>query len=167
MSFEQQRWALLQKFAQFGWTSIFVEPDERSLSWAYTMGMIGAGHPELVVVDEPMTITNELFATLAPEVLAGHSLDAGSTFDLAGRTWAVLPVHRSHVRTGLLGWWEDIVPHCSCHAEPPAVQLIDAEMLGSIDEAAGVRLDRRFERQPLRAQRRREDRRAAKRRGSA
>lgn len=158
---------LRRKFHQFGWTSIYVEPDERSLSWAYTMGLIRIGHPELVVVGEPMDVTNRVFSTLAPQVLAGRTYEPGTPFEFDGRTWAVLPVHRSHVRAGMLGWWEEIVPHCSCHAEPPAIQLVDIDVLRPADDDGGARLDRPFdhsaERDLPRAQRRRRERAEAKR----
>lgn len=166
-SFEEQLASLRQRLDQSGWTSTYVEPNERSLSWAYTMGMIRSGHPELVIVDEPMDVTDRIFSTLAPQVLAGTTFEAGATFEFDGRTWAVLPVHRSHVRAGMLGWWDVVVPHCTCHAEPPAIQLIDVDELRPPDDGGGLRLDRPWdrssERQLPRAQRRRRERAEAKR----
>ena len=120
------------------------------------------------MVDEPPEVTARLFETLAPQVLAGRTIDPGSTLDLANRTWAVLAVHPSHVRAGMMGWWEDIVPHCSCHSEPPAIQLVDIDVLRPADEEGGARLDRRFEptgdRRAPRAALRRAERAEAKRR---
>ena len=127
-SFEDQRRSLRQRFHELGWTSVFVEPDERSLSYGYTIGMTRAGHPELVVVDEPSEVVARVFGTLAPQILAGRTAGDRRPARAAGRSWSVLPIHGSQVRAGLLAWWPDVFPHCSCHSEPAAVQLIDDEV---------------------------------------
>jgi hypothetical protein len=167
-SFEDQRRSLQQRFHEMGWTSVFVEPDERSLGYGYTIGMTRVGHPELVLVDEPPEVVARVFETLAPQILAGRTLEAGTRLELLGRSWSVLPIHRSQVRAGLLAWWPDVFPHCSCHSEPAAVQLIDDEVRASADDEGTRRLDQPARpaggRAGTRAERRRQERADAKRR---
>lgn len=141
---ESQLRSLRSMFEQFGWTSIHVEADERSLSWAYTIGMAGAGHPELVLADQPPELTARMFEALAPEVLDGRTLAPGSTIEMEGRTWVVVPIDPSVIRAGILGWWPDVFPHCDCHSEPDAVELIDAEVLRRHEGDQRARLDRRY-----------------------
>lgn len=168
--FKEQLASLRHRFDRFGWTAVAVEGDERKLGWAYTVGMIRSGHAELVVLDEPPDVVNRLFGTLAPQIAAGRVLDPGSTIEFGGRTWSILEVDPSQVRAGLLAWWPEIFPHCSCHGEPFAVQLIDVEDLPPTGTPGSRRMDQRYEpsggsRAP-RAQRRRQERAEAKRRRS-
>jgi hypothetical protein len=167
-SFEEQLASLRQRFDRVGWTTVAVDGDERKLGWAYTVGMIRSGHAELVVLDEPPEVVSWLFETLAPQISAGRVLTPGTTTELGGRTWAVLEVHPSQVRAGVLAWWPEIFPHCPCHGEPFAVQLIDVDDLPPPGTPGSRRLDQRYEpsggRRAPRAQRRRQERAEAKRR---
>lgn len=167
-SLQDQLRAFREQFDQLGWTSVAVEGDDHKLGWAYTVGMIRSGHAELAVLDEPPEVVSRLFETLAPQISAGRVLTSGTTVGAGGRTWAVLDVDPSHIRAGLMAWWSEIFPHCSCHGEPFAVQLIDVDDLPPAGMPGSRRLDQRYEptgglRAP-RAQRRRQERAEAKRR---
>lgn len=167
-SWSDQLRSLRKRFDRFGWTAVAVEGDEHQLGWAYTVGMIRSGHAELVVLDEPPDVVNRLFETLAPQLAAGRVLTPGSSVELQSRTWAVLAVDPSNIRAGLMAWWPEIFPHCSCHGEPFAVQLIDVDHLPPEGTLGSRRLDQRYEpsggRRAPRAQRRRAERAEAKRR---
>lgn len=115
---------LRTRFERFGWTAVSVDGDDGSPGWAYTVGMIRAGHAELVVMDDSPKTTNRLFEALAPQLLRGRTLVPEQRFDLVGRTWIAVPIDQRQIRGGLMAWWPEVFPHCACHAEPFAVQLI-------------------------------------------
>ena len=45
--------------------------------------MASVGHPELVVTDETPEFIARVFDELAPQVLAGRTVEPGNTFELA------------------------------------------------------------------------------------
>lgn len=166
-SFQEELLRLRNRFDRIGWTAVAVEGDDQKLGWAYTVGMIRSGHAELVILDEPVEVVDRLFETLAPQITVGRVLAPGSVVEVLGRSWAVLAVDPSNVRAGLLSWWPEIFPHCPCHGEPFAVQLIDLDDLPAERLPGNRRLDQRYEpsggRRAPRAQRRRQERAEAKR----
>nr|WP_274635704.1 DUF4262 domain-containing protein [Microbacterium bovistercoris] len=91
---EDQRTAqIIRKYGTYN-EYVIGDPDEESPSFAYSVGLFGLGHPELLVFGVGQTTACHILNDIAARVRAGADLVAGEvvTFDGWGHRALVEPV---------------------------------------------------------------------------
>jgi hypothetical protein len=68
-----------RRIAEHGWVvqGVFGTDEHPSPLFAYTVGLVGSGHPELIVYGLPLEVASSILNDLAEHVAAGGRLHAG------------------------------------------------------------------------------------------
>jgi hypothetical protein len=102
------RW--LAAIAKVGWALVGVEPGERVVPWAYTLGLSPSfDHPELVVVGMDAADSSRLLNTLAHAVAEGERFAEGETAEIGGHPFSLGWVHPRQFEHGAFAMWTNVV----------------------------------------------------------
>lgn len=89
-----------------GFSQLHVKPDDQRMGYAYTIGLVVRGHPELVVLNLKQQAAARVLDALGRRVLAGESLATGEPIIEGPDVLEVVPVHEWYLRRGLLASWQ-------------------------------------------------------------
>ncbi len=78
-SFDEVLFHVHGSIERAGWAVVPVSGDRRTRSWAYTIGLVELGHPELAVVGLRPESAGHLLNSIGDMVLQGHRFTAGGT----------------------------------------------------------------------------------------
>jgi hypothetical protein len=127
------RFAIHASILRYGWHVTAVVADRVSESWAYTIGLVGFGHPELAVVGLEAEVAGGLLNALGGSARAGRRFEPGETVAVSGRRCRIGEVDPYHFGAGTFVDWDDYYWALG----PP---YPEAKMLEVVPERANARL---------------------------
>ena len=101
-------------------------PDESSppIPWCYTIGLLDAGHPELIVAGPSVEVGGDLLSRLGKRVLAGEHFRVGRRVKVRRGSARVGVVHPIQYDLGTFNFWHIHRAAGTLHAdELEAVQI--------------------------------------------
>ena len=140
-----------ERIERYGFTMLYVEPDDDHPLWLYTIGLVEHDHPELAVMGLPAEVAGDIVGELARHVVDGHDFladDTLSLFDVAG-TGQALDVHLQAVDHRLwngdmfAGWYRYYEWLGVPMPEPDALELVPCGSQPTVAPLAAVRPSRR------------------------
>jgi hypothetical protein len=104
---DEVRFAIHASILRFGWHVTAVVADRVSESWAYTIGLIGFGHPEFAVVGLEAEEAGGLLNAVGESVRAGRRFEPGETVAVSGGRYRIGEVDPYHFEAGTFVDWVD------------------------------------------------------------
>lgn len=101
------RFAIHGSILRFGWHVTAVVADRVSRSWAYTIGIVGFGHPEFAVVGLEAEEACGLVNALGESVRAGRRFQPSETVAVFGKRYRIGEVDPYHFKAGTFVDWDD------------------------------------------------------------
>jgi hypothetical protein len=130
MSFEEILDDDAARIAEHGFVLVGVQdPPGRDAhpAWCYTVGLLDAGHPELIVTGVSVDVSSKLLSALAGAVLGGERFEVGNSIDL-GPTYGdarVGVVNDAQFELGTFNMWKELHVHGAVQAtEFRALQIV-------------------------------------------